>query len=449
MVLFIPEKCNFIFEALEKRGFQCFAVGGCVRDALMGNTPADWDFTTDALPEEIEECFKDYTTIDIGKRFGTICVISHGEPYEITTFRCDGEYTDSRHPDSVSFSKTITEDLSRRDFTINSMAYSPKTGIVDPFLGKEDLESKLIRCTGKATERFGEDALRMLRAVRFASRLGFSLETKTAEAISRHKDSLSNVHPQRMRKELTGILMGEHSHDVLMRYRDVIAVVIPEIKPMFDLPQNNPHHKYDVWTHTLTALKNSPQDETIRLAVFFHDIGKPKMKTTDAGGIDHFKKHQLESERIARNILRRFAYPADTVSDVCKLIRFHDERFKNLSPDIKRVLGEVGEELFIKLLEVSRADILSQSDYRRDEKLLHHKKVLQEYYRIIDSDECYKLSQLALKGNDLMELGFRGEAIGHALDVLLRLVIKGKAENTRESLLFYANSLPHTSDDFN
>lgn len=439
---FIPKKCKFIFEKLENRGYECFAVGGCVRDAIMGVEPADWDFTTNAQPDEILDCFDDYTTVDIGKRFGTICVVSEGESYEITTYRNDGEYSDSRHPDSVQFSEAIEEDLARRDFTINSIAYSEERGFIDPYGGKEDIENKIIRCTGEADLRFQEDALRILRAIRFSSRLGFSIEPSTASAIHAKKDRLSYVHPQRIRKELLGILMGSSPVTVLREFRDALSVVIPEIEPMFDLAQNNPHHVYDVWMHTLHALDVAPKDEIIRLAVFFHDIGKPHAKTTDDKGIDHFKKHPYISEKITRSVLTSFGFSSKTVSDVCKLVRFHDERFRGLTPDIKRVLGEIDVDLFQKLLQVSRADMLAQSDYQREEKLSHHRNVEAEFRRIMEAGECYSLSQLEIKGTDLLNMGFTGEAVGHALDVLLKSVIKGRTENDRDALMLAAKSLP-------
>lgn len=438
----IPEKCKLIFNILESNGFECFAVGGCVRDSIMGNEPADWDFTTNALPDEICRCFSSFTTLEIGKEYGTVCVVIDSEPFEITTYRCDGVYSDSRHPDSVSFTPNLIEDLARRDFTINSIAYSEKQGYIDPYNGIKDIEDRLIRCTGVASERFSEDALRMLRAVRFSARFGFTIEPSTKEALHQLKDNLQAVHPQRMRKELSGILKARNCAQVLSEHRDVMAVVIPEIQPMFDLAQNNPHHSYDVWTHTIKALENTPSDEVIRFAVFFHDIGKPSVKTTDANGVDHFKKHQHISAQITREILRRFSYSNKFIDSVCALIKHHDERFRLLGADIRRVLSHIGEELFWKLMDVSLADMLGQSEYHREDKLSHREAVILEAEKIISRGDCYSLAQLNVKGNDLIPMGFRGEAIGHALNVLLRLVIKGKVSNSKDDLLFIANSLP-------
>ncbi len=431
----IPPKCNLIFEILINAGFQCYAVGGCVRDSIMGRIPSDWDFTTDALPSEIERCFSEYKTLDIGKEFGTITVIIGDDSFEITTFRCDGEYTDSRHPDSVIFTSSVIDDLSRRDFTMNSIAYSPVDGLVDPFNGVQDIENKIIRCTGKAAVRFNEDAIRMLRALRFASVLGFSFEESTRQAVFEYSYLLSNVHPSRMRKELSGLITGDNIHSVLSEYRDVLAVIIPEIKPMLDTGQNNPHHIYDVWNHTLQALKNSKNTEVHRLCVLFHDIGKPYLKTTDAKGVDHFKKHQLKSAEIAEKVLRRFCYPSDIVADVTLLIRYHDERFRNLRYDIKSMLKVLGERLFFVLTDIIYSDILGQSEYKRAEKLRHRELVISTAQQIIADGECYSLSMLCVNGSDLLKFGIKGKTVGCVLDELLNLVISDKAENKKEVLL--------------
>ncbi len=429
----IPQKCKIIFDILETNGYECFAVGGCVRDSLMGKDPVDWDFTTNASPDDILRCFSDFKTIEVGKQYGTIAVVINNETFEITTYRVDGVYSDSRHPDSVSFSSSIADDLSRRDFTINSMAYSSSCGLVDPYGGLEDINNGIIRCTGEPKRRFYEDALRILRALRFSSRYNFKIETHTKDSIFECKESLKLVHPNRLRKEFTGILEG-NPRTILLEYRDVLAVIIPEIKPMFDLAQNNPHHCYDVWEHTAVALSHTLSEDVLRLAVFFHDIGKPYVKTTDDKGVDHFKKHQIYSTKIAKQVLGRFCFPKSIVSDVCTLVLYHDERFRNLTVDIKRVLGKVTERLFNDLLLVSYADIMAQSDYQREEKLIYRETVLSEARRILSDNECYSLSQLALDGNDLISLGYKGKDIGVILNTLLRMVIKGTAENTKESL---------------
>lgn len=431
----IPEKCKFIFETLYKNGFMCYAVGGCVRDSLMGRIPLDWDFTTDAKPEEIEICFSDYKTVDIGKKYGTITVINKEDSFEITTFRCDGVYSDTRHPDAVTFATSINDDLSRRDFTMNSIAYSPKHGLVDPFGGVLDINNRIIRATGNAKERFEEDAIRILRGLRFASNLGFDFDDSTANALVSSSFLLSKVHPARLRKELSGLLTGGYVFDVLSKYRDTLAVIIPEIEPMFNTTQNNPHHIYDVWNHTIKALSNSKNTELVRLCVLLHDIGKPFLKTTDSVGVDHFKKHQLKSAEIATDILRRFGYPSKFISDVTMLVRYHDERFRNLRYDIKRLLNILGENLFFTLTDVISSDISAQSEYKREEKYSHLELVVKTAKEILDGGECFSLSQLSVNGNDLHVLGFQGKDIGLILNKLLDDVMRERVSNVKEPLL--------------
>lgn len=431
----IPDNCKFIFEILHNAGYKCYAVGGCVRDSLMGRTPADWDFTTDASPAQVEKCFSQYKTLDIGKSFGTITVVNGKDSFEITTFRCDGEYIDSRHPDEVYFTSSVEEDLKRRDFTINSIAYSPQDGLVDPFDGYSDINKGIIRCTGESAIRFSEDAIRIIRCLRFASVLSFDIELQTRNAILSLADSLSKVHPSRIRKEFSGLLTGANAEKILREYRDVIAVIVPEIMPMFDLRQNNPHHQYDVWNHTLAALSNNKNSELLRLSVFFHDIGKPYMKTTDKKGVDHFKGHQQKSAELAKGILKRFSYPSSFISDVEMLIRYHDERFRNLRYDVKRMLGTMGEDLFIILLDIMYSDIMGQSEYRREEKLRYREEIIREAEKIIADRECCSISQLAINGNDLLSMGFSGIEIGEILDMLLDLVLKDEIDNNREELM--------------
>lgn len=435
--MFIPDNIKFIFEKLENKGYECFAVGGCVRDSFMGITPDDWDFTTNATPDKIAECFSDYRLITVGSKFGTIGVIDKGKTYEITTFRADGEYNDSRHPDFVSFSDDIEDDLVRRDFTINSMAYNENRGLVDPFGGRKDIENRIIRCTGDPLKRFDEDAIRIMRALRFSSRLGFDIDKCTSDALIQKAKTLGVVHPQRLRKELSGLVMGKYAHKILRDYHSVVSVIIPEIKDSFNCEQNNPHHIFDVWNHTVKAFENADCDEEVRFCLLFHDLGKPKAKTIDSRGINHFKGHQQISAEIAERNLVRFGFPHTFVSNVVKLIRFHDERFKNGDSDIKRVLRELGEELFFKLMTVSRADILGQSEYKRDEKLLLISSVENRAREILDRNECYSLASLKVNGDDIHRLGFSGEIIGKILAYVLDAVISGDCLNEKDSLIKY------------
>lgn len=446
-VIKIPDYCKFIFEKLENSGFECYAVGGCVRDSIMGFEPDDWDFSTNAKPENICDIFSSYKLIEIGKKFGTICVVSENRTFEITTFRNDGAYTDNRHPDEVLFCNNIQDDLSRRDFTVNSIAYSEKTGIIDPFGGIGDIEKRIIRCTGEPIKRFSEDALRIFRAIRFSSVLGFDVEKETYDAIFTLKENLLSVHPHRIKKELIKFLCGKNVSSALLNYKEVLAVVIPEIKPMFNCEQNNPHHIYDVWTHTAKTFDFAPNDSIIRLSLLFHDSGKPIMKTTDEKGIDHFIMHPRKSKEIAYNVLSRFGFSNSVISDVSLLVRYHDERFRKKSESVKNVLRELGEDLFYKLLILSYCDVSAQSDLKRSEKFGLLEYARKEADKIISENQCYSLSQLAVKGNDLIDLGYKGKSVGKILNELLKAVIKGKIDNNKNSLINYVFSGEITLSD--
>ena len=287
MRLVLPYNARFIIDRLQQSGYSCYAVGGCVRDSILGREPSDWDFTTSALPEEIEAVFSDCRTLNFGKQFGTIGVILDNEQYEITTYRLDGEYSDARHPDAVSFSSSLRDDLSRRDFTVHAMAYNDTDGLIDFFNGQRDLEYGVIRCVGIATNRFAEDALRILRALRFAATLGFSIEPSTSDAIISGKKMLSAIANERIRDELLKLLCGEKVDFVLRRYRSVFAVFIPELVGTFDFEQNNKHHNRDVYRHTVASVKNIEPDPLLRTTMLFHDIGKPMSRTVDKMGVSH------------------------------------------------------------------------------------------------------------------------------------------------------------------
>ena len=442
MKIEMPEIPSFIVDRLEENGFECFAVGGCVRDSLIGRKVNDWDFTTNATPDEIMHSFSDYTTIDIGKRFGTICVVIENENYEITTYRTDGEYNDARHPESVCFSKKLEDDLSRRDFTVNALAYNEKVGVVDLFNGIKDLECGVIRCVGEPDLRFTEDALRIMRALRFASTYGFSIEQKTSEAILKNKDKLNMVASERIIVELTKLLIGDHCDFILRRYNDVIATIIPEVEVMFNFDQKSLHHNKDVWIHTVSAVKNTPADEIIRTTMLFHDIGKPMTVSTDAQGHCHFHGHPKLSAEIASTILRRLKYPSAFISNVKLLIEYHDIRFKPEPVIIKKHLRKIGVENMRKLLVIQRADILAQSFYKREEKLSTLDAVCVEFERIINSDECYSLDALNINGKDILHLGAtKGEYIGQVLSKCLDKVIDGSLPNSKDELLEFSKHM--------
>ena len=437
----MPENAKLIIERLKRNGHSCYAVGGCVRDSLSGREPEDWDFTTSASPDEIELAFADCKTLDIGRNYGTIAVMIDGEKYEITTYRVDGGYSDSRHPDEVRFADKLSDDLSRRDFTINAMAYNDEDGLVDFYSGQSDLEYGVIRCVGDPDERFGEDALRMLRALRFASVLGYSIEPKTSDSILRNRRLLSGISAERIRDELLRLLCGSKADFVLRRYRSVIAVIIPELKGTFDFEQNSKHHNRDVYRHIVASVRNIEPDPMLRTTMLFHDIGKPLTQTTDKNGACHYRNHQTVGAAMANQIMKRLCMPNLFIDEVCTLIRWHDERLKPDTVRIKTYLRKLGAKTMKNLYKVQRADILAQSSYMRDEKLTNLSAVYTEMTRILDSGECYKLRMLAVSGSDLIHIGYHsGAEIGDMLETLLDKVIDGTLPNEKEALLGYAKA---------
>lgn len=442
MRLVLPYNARFIIDRLQQSGYTCYAVGGCVRDSILGREPADWDFTTSALPEEIEQVFSDCRTLNFGKQFGTIGIILDNEQYEVTTYRLDGEYTDSRHPDSVSFSTSLQDDLSRRDFTINAMAYNDTDGLIDYFDGQKDLKFGVIRCVGVATNRFAEDALRILRALRFAATLGFSIEASTSAAILSGRRMLSAIAYERISDELLKLLCGEKADFVLRRYRSVFAVFIPELVGTFDYEQNSKHHNRDVYRHTVAAVSNIEPDPLLRTTMLFHDIGKPLSHTTDRHGESHYYNHPILGAAMAEEILRRLCMPRLFINDVSTLIRYHDMRLKPDPVVIKKLLSKLGVETVRRLYKVQRADILAQSMYQREEKLRNLSAVEAETERILSAGECYNLKMLEINGSDLLHIGITsGEEIGKTLDTLLDKVISGELSNDKDILIAAAKAI--------
>lgn len=436
----LPDNCKFIFDILENNGFECYAVGGCVRDIILGTAPHDIDFTTNATPDEILECFKNFKTLELGKKYGTIAVINDKDVFEITTYRVDGKYSDSRHPDGVVFSRNLKDDLSRRDFTVNAMAMDNNGNIIDLFRGKADLSNKIIRTVGLPEERFTEDALRMFRALRFSAKLGFEIEKETSNAIKTLCELITNVHPQRLRDEFEAFILSDNCTNIMSEYKEIFAYIIPELKTTFNYKQITPHHRYDVFNHTLKAIEHSPKDLEIRLTLLLHDIAKPLCVTTDKAGISHFKGHPAKSADIAAEILKRFAFPGEVVNKVSLLIKFHDNRFEKPSIHIKKILSFLSESDIIKLLTVQRCDILAQSEYKRAEKLEHIDYVESELKRIIKEKPCFRLSDLKVNGYDIASIGAKGKEIGEILEKLLELVIEEKLQNEKEVLINYAKT---------
>ena len=438
MAVKLSENAKLIIDRLRDSGYSCYAVGGCVRDSLLGLEPHDWDFTTSALPDEIERVFADCKTVTVGKKFGTVAVILDGHPYEITTYRIDGAYSDTRHPDEVRFSERLRDDLARRDFTVNAMAYNDTDGLVDLYCGQQDLSYGVIRCVGESEERFSEDALRILRALRFAAVLGFSIEQKTAEAILRQRKLLNEIACERIRDELLKLLCGDKVDFILRRYRTVIAVFIPELQGTFDFEQHSKHHNRDVYRHTVAAVKNVEPDPLLRTTLLFHDIGKPLAQTTDKYGVCHYKNHPKIGAEMTREILRRLCMPTAFSEEVCLMIRYHDERFKPDPAMLKGYLKELGPERMKRICKLQRADIMAQSAYLREEKLSNLSAVERELDRILLSGECYNLRMLAVSGTDLLHLGVTsGIVIGETLDTLLSKVIGSELPNEKEILLQY------------
>lgn len=437
--ILLPEKVNTIIHVIQAAGFEAYAVGGCVRDSILGRVPDDWDITTSAKPEDIKKLFK--RTIDTGIEHGTVTVMQDKEGFEVTTYRIDGEYEDSRHPKEVTFTPNLREDLRRRDFTINAMAYNDEVGLVDIFEGILDIEKKVIRCVGDAKERFTEDALRMMRAVRFSAQLGYSIDEGTKTAIKDLAPTLKKISAERIQVELIKLVTSNNPDFLRIAYETGITeVIFPEFDLCMNTEQNNPHHMYSVGEHTLKAMHYVEADKVLRLAMLFHDMGKPKTLTTDEKGIHHFYRHNEVSQEITRDVLKRLKFDNDTLHKVEKLVYYHDFRPALNEKSVRRFVMKIGKELFPMYLCVQRADVLAQSTYKQEEKLKNIETVKEIFEGILDREECLSLKELAVTGKDLIDLGMKpGKEIGETLNGLLELVIENPECNTKEILL---NNIP-------
>ena len=435
MKISLPEKVNKIIETLNDAGFEAFAVGGCIRDSLLGREPEDWDITTSASPQEVKELFP--RTVDTGILHGTVTVMIGKEAFEVTTYRIDGEYENSRHPKSVIFTDNLVEDLKRRDFTINAMAYNEQTGLVDVFEGVHDLTHKLIRCVGNARERFSEDALRILRAIRFSAQLGYDIEEGTQDAIKAHAIDLSKISAERIRTELIKLIISEHPEKLMVAYdAHVTATILPEFDRMMKTPQNNPHHKYNVGEHTIKAICYCEPDKILRLALLFHDIGKIECRTTDIDKIDHFYHHASHSYEITKGIMKRLKFDNETMRFVLKLVKYHDINIGQSSADVRKAIYEVGEDIFPLLLKVKEADMMAQSELRRKQKEDILKNIKKQYDQILERQDCISLKTLAVSGADLIQAGRKpGKEIGELLETILKLVLEHPDWNQKEYLL--------------
>lgn len=440
MKIQLPEKVNTIIQTLQEHGYEAYAVGGCVRDSLLGREPGDWDITTSASPEETKKLFA--RTVDTGIEHGTVTVLLGKEGFEVTTYRIDGKYEDSRHPTEVIFTRNLREDLLRRDFTINAMAYNDTEGIVDIFGGMDDLKRKIIRCVGNARERFGEDALRIMRGVRFAAQLGFSLEKETKEAMTELAPTLEKISAERIQTELVKLLVSDSPELIREAYHlGITAVILPEFDEMMRTGQETKYHRYDVGEHTVQAVCNVPPDKVLRLTMLLHDVAKPEIKTVDADGTAHFKGHDIRGEQKAKEILRRLKFDNDTIHKVTKLVRWHDYRMPAEKKNVRKAMSKISAELFPMYLLVKRADILAHSMYRREEELENLSGLQKCYEEIVADHECVSLKQLAVTGTDLIAIGMKpGKQIGEVLNELLRIVLEYPEFNNKEHLLRFVQN---------
>lgn len=435
MKIQLPQKVNTIIRELKSHGFDAYAVGGCVRDRVLGREPQDWDITTSAKPEQVKEIFP--RTVDTGIQHGTVTVLLEKEGFEVTTYRIDGEYEDARHPKDVIFTSDLLEDLKRRDFTINAMAYNEETGLVDAFDGIGDLKRRVIRCVGTAEERFHEDALRMLRAVRFAAQLGFGIEEETRAAIVRLAPNLSRISAERIQVELIKLITSPHPEEMQTVYDTGIAdVILPEFSVMMKTEQNNPHHIYTVGEHTIRAMKGIRADKVLRLTMLFHDVAKPACRTEDVNGIHHFHGHPEVGAKMTEKILRRLKFDNDTIRQVVALVKAHDDRPPLSGRSIRRAIYRNGIEQYPALFAVKRADILAQGMFRQQEKLLYVDQYERIYLRIREREQCLSLKDLAVTGSDLIAEGMKpGKAIGRVLDQMLQDVLEDPGLNEKQLLL--------------
>ena len=429
----LPKSVQKVLQTLENAGFEAWCVGGCVRDSLLGRVPGDWDVTTSALPEETMAVFGSHA-FPTGLQHGTVTVRSEHEPIEVTTYRVDGAYHDHRRPDSVTFTRSLEEDLRRRDFTVNAMAMDLRGQLRDPFGGQEDLKHGILRCVGEPDKRFDEDALRILRGLRFAATLDFTIEEETAASIHRNRDLLREIAVERIQVELFKLLAGKHAAAVLRQFPDVIGVFWPEILPMVGFDQRNRHHCYDVWEHTLHAVEAVPCDPVLRCAMLLHDIGKPSCFTMDEAGTGHFYGHSAVSRDLADGMLRRLKCGNELRETIVTLVDWHDREIPRTDKGVRRALRVLGEENLRRLLHIKRGDNMGQApEYRHRQVEIDKGEAIME--RLLAEDACFSLKQLAVNGHDMLVLGLTGPAIGNTLNALLDVVVNGEVPNQREALL--------------
>ncbi len=439
----LPGYVEKIIDVLENNGHEAYVVGGSLRDIYLGSEPHDWDVCTSAMPEETIACFNGYRIIETGLKHGTVTVMSDGNPIEITTYRIDGAYNDCRHPDSVSFTKDVHEDLLRRDFTVNAMAYSHKRGFVDCCGSRDDIDQGIIRCVGNPEERFCEDALRIMRCLRFSAVLGFSIDEATKNAAKLYEKNLESISKERIWTELWKMLCAEDSQklaDVIREFTSVFEVIMPQIKPAVGFWQNNKHHFLDVWDHTLYAISKSVSNPMVRLVLLLHDLGKPVKYTVDEFGEGHFKGHPMASEDIAKEILSMLKVDNKTKDTVSLLVRHHDDKIEPTESCVKRWLSGIGEDNFFLLLDVKRADIVAHVSWYVGPEIEKCDLVEKIAEKVIAEEQCFKLKDMKINGNDIKNLGVKdGKKIGFVLNRLLEDIIAGKVQNEHDELIMAAS----------
>ena len=432
----IPENVKYIIETLEACGFEAYAVGGCIRDSLKGIFPHDWDICTSATPKEVKVSFPDNCIIETGIKHGTVTIVLNNENFEITTYRTEGRYSDGGHLDNVSFTASLTEDLSHRDFTVNAMAYNHRKGLVDPYSGEKDLQNGILRCVGNPCERFGEDPLRILRALRFVSTQNLQIEALTDEAIFAFKHDILIMPEERIKAEFEKMLLGSNVRKVLMDYKKIIATFIPEIEPCFNFNQNNPSHAYDVWEHTAESIQKAKRDRIVRLVMFFHDIGKPHCYIEDICDVGHFYGHGIRSAEMTEDIMKRLRFDSNTINTVTTLVKYHDNFIEESPNAIRRLLNKIGEENLRYLFDIREADVLAQNTEYLKPRLDKLSELRAIADNIIAERQCFSIKDLAVNGNDLIELGYKpGLEIGEKLKELLEVVINNPKMNIKETLI--------------
>ena len=434
----LPAGASDIIQKLERSGYEAYIVGGCVRDVLLGRTPHDWDICTSATPSEMKVALNGMKTYDTGIKHGTLTVNGNDkEMYEVTTFRTDGKYSDGRHPDNVSFVRSLREDIMRRDFTMNALAYNKKTGVVDLVGGMEDIRAGRIRCVGVPEDRFNEDGLRILRALRFASVYEFKIESETAKAVHECRGLLDRIARERVTVELLKLLHGKGRLGILMEYSDIIAQIIPEMKPCIGFEQNNPYHKYDVYEHIMQSVdRYQGDDDKILLALLLHDIGKPSCYSEDERG-GHFYGHAAVSAEMADTVLRTLRVDNATRTEAVELIKAHDMSFPKTKSATRRMLAKLGEDRFHRLMDVRLADIEAHSEYSRETTVRHRRECIVMAEEILNEEKCFSVKDLEIDGNDVMRtLNIRpGKSVGNVLKTLLDEVLAGKITNDKDVLV--------------